>query len=134
MRYSLEARCPILDYRIMEYSYRIPQKYKYFNGDKKHILKEIAYDYVPRKLLDRPKKGFRVPLDHWLRGPLREQLLEYADVKLLKRQEIFEVEATRKFIYEYLEKADTGPTTGTNYSRIVWPFFVFQQWYQTYYK
>lgn len=74
MKYSLECRCPILDTKVMEFSYRIPHQYKYAGGDKKHILKDIAYDYIPKELLDRPKVGFGVPLDKWLRGPLKEQL------------------------------------------------------------
>ncbi|MDE6319822.1 MAG: asparagine synthase (glutamine-hydrolyzing), partial [Lachnospiraceae bacterium] len=70
MKYSLEARCPILDQDVMAFSYRIPHAYKFAGGDKKHILKDIAYDYIPRELLERPKKGFGVPLDKWLRGTL----------------------------------------------------------------
>lgn len=132
MRYSLEARCPILDYRVMEYSYKIPQRYKYFKGDKKHILKDIAYDYIPRELLDRPKKGFGVPLDKWLRGPLKEQLLTFSDISELKKQGLFDAVATKNFINDYLETGDAGLSTGKNYSRIVWSFFVFQQWYHSY--
>ncbi len=74
MKYSLESRCPILDPDVMEFSYRIPHAYKYAGSDKKHILKEIAYDYIPRALLERPKVGFGVPLDQWLRGQLKDQL------------------------------------------------------------
>ena len=47
MKYSLEARCPILDKDVMEYSFRIPHGFKFHKGDKKHILKDIAYDYIP---------------------------------------------------------------------------------------
>ena len=72
MKYSLEARCPILDKDVMEYSFRIPHGFKFHKGDKKHILKDIAYDYIPKELLERPKVGFGVPLDKWLRGPLRD--------------------------------------------------------------
>ena len=55
MKYSLENRCPIMDTEVMEYSFRIPQKFKYMDGDKKHILKDIAYDYIPKELLNRPR-------------------------------------------------------------------------------
>ena len=51
MKYSLESRCPILDKEVMECSFRIPHKYKYADGNKKYILKEIAYDYIPKELL-----------------------------------------------------------------------------------
>ncbi len=130
MKYALEARCPILDTDVMEYSYRIPMDFKYDHGDKKHILKDIAYDYIPRELLDRPKTGFGVPLDQWLRGPLRERLEAYADESYLKKQGIFDAAYTSAHVRSYLEKGDAGPATGANYSKIFWPFFVFQQWYE----
>lgn len=132
MKYSLEARCPILDADVMAFSYRIPHAYKYAAGDKKHILKEIAYDYIPKELLDRPKVGFGVPLDKWLRGPLKEQLLSYTDPALLKRQNLFDISYLQKTIERYLETGDKGPATGENYSGLIWSFFVFQQWYETY--
>lgn len=134
MKYSLETRCPILDYRVIEYSYRIPHKYKYFQGDKKHILKDIAYDYVPKELLERPKVGFAVPLEKWLRGPLKEAVMDYADVDMLEKQGIFHGQQTRKFIEHFMEHGDKGPGTGENYSKIIWSFFVFEQWYQHYFK
>lgn len=129
MKYSLEARCPILDPDVMDFSYRIPHAYKYAAGDKKHILKDIAYDYVPRELLERPKKGFGVPLDKWLRGPLKEQLLCYADNDFLKRQNIFDESYVQKLVKSYLVTGDRGRGTGENYSGLIWAFFVFQQWY-----
>ena len=81
MKYSLEARCPILDKDVMEYSFRMTHNLKYDKGVKKRILKDIAYDYIPRELLDRPKVGFGVPLDKWLRGPLKEQLSDMCNRK-----------------------------------------------------
>lgn len=134
MKYSLEARCPILDREVMEYSFRIPHAYKYAGGDKKHILKDIAYDYIPRELLDRPKVGFGVPLDAWLRGPLREKLTDYCSTDYLRRQQVFDPEYTAGLVSEYLRTGDAGPATGANYSKLVWSFFVFQQWYEAYKK
>lgn len=133
MKYALEARCPILDRDVMEYSFRIPQEFKYYKGDKKHILKDIAYDYIPRELLDRPKVGFSVPLDKWMRGPLKEQLLDYSDRDFLKKQGIFDADYVPEMIREYLVTGDGGPSSGANYSKLAWSFYVFQQWYQ-YYK
>lgn len=130
MKYSLESRCPILDKEVMEYSFRIPHEFKFSNGDKKHILKDIAYDYIPKELLDRPKVGFGVPLDSWLRGPLREQLISMCEVDYLKKQGLFDPEYTSKMINSYLVTGDGGPATGANYSKITWSFFVFQQWYR----
>lgn len=132
MKYSLEARCPILDTDVMEFSYRIPHQYKYAGGDKKHILKDIAYDYIPKELLDRPKVGFGVPLDKWLRGPLKEQLLDYSSYDYLKKQNIFDAKYVSDMIQKYVATGDAGPATGANYSKLSWSFFVFQQWYEVY--
>lgn len=132
MKYSLEARCPILDKEVMEYSFRLDHRFKYDRGTKKRILKDIAYDYIPKELLDRPKVGFGVPLDKWLRGPLKEQLTDMCDRSFLKRQEIFDADYTSSLIESYLKTGDAGPATGENYSKLTWAFFVFQQWYQTY--
>ncbi|MDE6365117.1 MAG: asparagine synthase (glutamine-hydrolyzing), partial [Lachnospiraceae bacterium] len=130
MKYSIEARCPILDVNVMEYSYRLPHAYKYANGVKKRILKDIAYDYIPRNLLDRPKVGFGVPLDAWLRGPLREELLDMCSVDYLRKQGIFDAQYVHDFISEYVRTGDKGPASGANYSKVAWSFFVFQQWYR----
>jgi len=130
MKYSLENRCPIMDTAVMEYSFRIPHEYKYHKGDKKHILKDIAYDYIPREMLERPKKGFGVPMDLWLRGPLKEALLEYSSRDHLIRQGIFDADYVSGFVNDYLTHGDAGPATGGNYSKLVWPFFIFQQWYE----
>ncbi len=132
MKYSLETRCPILDTEVMEYSFRIPHAFKYRKGDKKAILKDIAYDYIPREMLERPKKGFGVPLDQWLRGPLRQQLTDYANYDFLKRQGIFDADFVSKFIGDYLKKGDGGPASGANFSKLSWSFFAFQQWYNYY--
>lgn len=132
MKYSLEARCPILDKDVMEYSFRIPHGFKFHKGDKKHILKDIAYDYIPKELLDRPKVGFGVPLDKWLRGPLKERLLAYSEKDYLKRQGIFDAEYVSGMIRDYIRTGDGGPATGANYSKLSWSFFIFEQWYQHY--
>lgn len=132
MKYSIESRCPILDVNVMEYSYRLPHSYKYANGVKKRILKDIAYDYIPKELLDRPKVGFGVPLDKWMRGPLQEQLVDMCSVEYLKKQGIFDAEYVNRFIHGYLKTGDKGPATGSNFSKTAWSFFAFQLWYQTY--
>lgn len=132
MKCSIESRCPILDVNVMEYSYRLPHAYKYANGVKKRILKDIAYDYIPRELLERPKVGFSVPLDQWLRGPLKEQLVDLCNIEYLKKQGIFDASYVNQFLGEYLKIGDKGSGTGSNYSRMMWAFFAFQKWYQTY--
>ena len=132
MKYSLETRCPILDTNVMEYAFSLPHEFKYGNGMKKRILKELAYDYIPREMLERKKTGFSVPLDKWLRGPLKEQVLAFAGAEFLDRQGIFDAAYVEGFLKNYMEKGDGGSGTGANYSRMVWAFFMFQRWYETY--
>lgn len=129
MKYSLESRCPILDKDVMEYSFRLLHNIKYEKGNKKRILKDIAYDYIPRELLDRPKVGFSVPLDKWLRGALKEQLTDMCSRDYLKKQGIFDADFVADMIEDYISTGDGGPASGANYSKLSWSFFVFQQWY-----
>lgn len=132
MKYSLEARCPILDKEVIEYSFRLNHNFKYHKGNKKRILKDIAYDYIPRELLERPKVGFSVPLDKWLRGPLRAQLTDMVNADYLRKQEIFNQEYITKLVTNYLITGDGGSFSGSNYSRLIWSFFIFQKWYEAY--
>ena len=71
MFYSLETRAPFLDHRMIEIASRIPSNFKVKNNYGKHILRELLYKYVPKKLVERPKAGFAVPINEWLRGPLK---------------------------------------------------------------
>ena len=132
MKYSLENRCPFLDPEVMLYSYRLDHDLKYHREksgwSKKYILKQMAGDYIPRELLERPKKGFSVPLGKWLSGPLREQLLTYGNAQFLKEQGIFNPEEVTQLIAKFLSEGDKGAGTGQNYSGLLWSFFVFQQW------
>lgn len=134
MKYSLETRCPILDRNVYEYSFRLPHEFKYQKGNKKRILKDITYDLIPRGLLERPKTGFSVPLDKWLRGALKEQLLSFSEKDFLIRQGIFDPDFIAVFIQDYMKKGDAGSGSGENYSRIIWAFLMFQKWYEVYAK
>jgi asparagine synthase (glutamine-hydrolysing) len=71
MSFSLEARCPMTDYRLVEWAMRLPMAYKVRDGETKYLLKKVLCKYLPRECVYRPKKGFSVPLAQWLRGPLR---------------------------------------------------------------
>lgn len=124
MKHSLEVRCPLLDYRFVEKTFQIPHKYKYNKFDKKYILKDITYKYVPEKLLDRPKKGFSIPLRKWLRTVLASQIAMYADESKLEQQGIFQ----KKAIKELIEKQKISDKK--IYSSILWSFYIFQRWYQ----
>ncbi len=72
MAVSLESRIPLLDHRVIEYAWKLPFKAKVKEGQKKWLLKQLLYRYVPQELFNRPKQGFAVPIGAWLRGPLKE--------------------------------------------------------------
>ena len=132
MRASLEARNPLLDISVISTAFRIPHAFKYHRKEKKYILKELTHDYIPRELMDRPKKGFSVPTDKWLRGALREELLSLTTEDYLRKQGIFDPEYTHQYVMRYLETGNAGAFSGNNPSKIVWPLYMFQKWYQYY--
>jgi len=86
MAVSLEARCPLLDYRLFELAWRMPLSLKRREGTGKWILKQLAYKLVSRDLLERPKSGFSIPLRDWLRGPLREWSGDLLNQDALRRE------------------------------------------------
>lgn len=129
MKYGLEARCPILDRTVVEYSFALPQSFKYHRGTGKRILKDIAYDYIPKAMLNRPKKGFAVPLTSWMKGTLKEELLAYTDQAYIKKQGLFDSGAIQKAINIFLSDS---PENADKYVDVVWHFFVFQKWYERY--
>jgi asparagine synthase (glutamine-hydrolysing) len=71
MAFSLESREPLLDQDLVEWAMRLPLKWKLRGGQPKYLLRKLAYRYIPRKIMDRPKRGFEVPIANWLKGPLQ---------------------------------------------------------------
>ena len=72
MAFSLESREPLLDHDLVEWAMKLPVNYKLRNNQNKYLLRKLAYRYIPRKILERPKQGFEVPIDDWLRGALKQ--------------------------------------------------------------
>ena len=133
MKYSIESRCPLLDKDVMETALRLDTGLLTYGGESKAILKRILDEYVPRRLMDRPKRGFGAPIDKWLRGPLKDRLLSYSEVGFLKNQGLFKAEYTSRFVRDYVKNGDGNPGSGRHFSFIIWSFFCFQQWYERYY-
>lgn len=86
MGVSLETRVPLLDHRVVEWAWRLPQSLKCKDGHAKWVLRELLYRYVPKAIVDRPKMGFGVPIAYWLRGPLREWAESLLDPVRMSRE------------------------------------------------
>ncbi len=127
MTHSLEGREPFLDHRIIEWAAQLPLVYKYNNGTKKYILREIAHQYVPKELLNRPKMGFGIPVEQWLSVDLKHIVDQYFDTAYLDKQNIFNVQEVRKIIDAFYngkkERAEK-----------IWYLLMFQMWYEKWMK
>jgi len=121
MAVGLEGRDPLIDHKIIEYAAQLPIDLKYRNGVSKYILRKILYKYVPKKLLERPKQGFTVPLEKWLRGDLKYLLDNYLDKERIKREGIFNPEIVEQEKNKFLEK-------GVDYAEHLWLLIMFEMW------
>jgi asparagine synthase (glutamine-hydrolysing) len=125
MAHSLEARVPILDYRIVEFSFRLPHKFKCDHGNKKRILKEVLYQYVPQKMMDRPKKGFSVPVFKWLHHDLNHLVEHYCSHQFISKQALFDQAVLDNLKMVFNKQPNNYFTNG-----LMWNFIVFQMWYE----
>jgi len=121
MAVGLEVRCPILDTRVTEFAWALPNEFLLGKGGGKRVLRSVLERYVPREFTDRPKRGFGVPIDDWLRGPLRDWAEDLVSEQSLREHGYLEPVAVRRLWEQHLCR-------WRNHSNILWPMLMFQAW------
>lgn len=121
MAVSLETRVPMLDKDVVEFAWTIPMEYKKQGDEGKLVLKDVLYRYVPKKMMDRPKKGFSIPIMKWLKEPqLREWAESLIDRKMLEQQGILNPDVVWHIWNDYVEH--------DNWRDQIWYILMFQSW------
>jgi asparagine synthase (glutamine-hydrolysing) len=123
MSVSLEGREPLLDHRILEFAAQLPLEFKYDGITTKRILKDITHDYIPKKLMDRPKSGFSLPITKWLRNDLVFLIDKYLSEDALKLSGLFD----EKYLLMQIESFRKGQF---HYVQFIWKLLMFQMWYK----
>ena len=118
---SLETRTPFLDHRVVELAWKMPLSFKYDQGIGKYPLRQILYQYVPQKLLERPKQGFSIPLADWLRNDLRDWAEALLDETRLDQEGFFNPKPIRQRWQEHLSGQ-------RNWEHSLWSILMFQAW------
>ncbi|MCO7223794.1 asparagine synthase (glutamine-hydrolyzing) [Pleionea sp. CnH1-48] len=122
MAVSLESRVPLLDYRIVEFAMGMPATIKNYDGKGKWPLRQLLYRYLPESMMDRPKRGFGIPIDDWIRNELREWAEELLGADQLSKHELFNSTKVRNLWKEHVSRK-------ANHGSRLWNILMFQSWY-----
>jgi asparagine synthase (glutamine-hydrolysing) len=123
MSVSLETRVPMLDHRLVEFAWTLPLNIKVYNNTSKWVLKEILAKHIPVELINRPKMGFGVPIDHWLRGPLKEWANDLLSVNKINQGGILNSSIVQKYWNQHLNGQ-------YNWRDSLWTVLMFQSWFE----
>ncbi len=123
MAVSLEAREPLLDHRLVEFGFRLPTSFKIDKSSSKRPLRHMAEKYLPANLLDRPKQGFAIPLDQWLRGSLNSWAEDLLSKDQLEKDGLLNAEVVHEHWARFKQEKNRNPHT-------IWGLLMFQDWYQ----
>jgi len=128
MAHSLEARVPYLDHTLVEWAMTLPSSRKLKGGKGKHILRQVASEFLPREIIERKKRGFIVPLTKWLLTDLREYVLELLLDKGSHARQFFNEKDIKSLFtnHHFLERIEKGS--------LLWRLVVFEVWYKTFIK
>ena len=121
MASSLETRVPLLDHRLVELAWKLPIEYKIRGGVTKWGLREVLYRHVPKKLIERPKQGFAIPIGDWLRGPLRDWAESLLEEKRLIQEGYLNPEPIRQAWRRHISRIEDNSTK-------LWSILMFQAW------
>ncbi|WP_135081421.1 asparagine synthase (glutamine-hydrolyzing) [Terasakiella sp. SH-1] len=127
MACSLEVRVPILDHRVIEFSWQLPEKYKLQGTNGKHILREVLYRYVPKELIERPKAGFAIPLNAWLRGSLKDWAHNLIETPILYEEMGLDKTAI-------MQRWNEHQSSKRNWQYQLWAVLMLANWSQTWHK
>ena len=99
---SLEARVPILDHNVVEFALNLHRDLKVYNGVQKFLLKELTYEYIPKKIIERPKWGFTIPLSKWLKNDLKFMINKYLNTQMLSKISFINTEEVLSYKNRFL--------------------------------